>query len=409
MRAQRGGGGFDGVGRMGIIDIDRRADAGDDGAFEAAAHGLNTRQIAERCHDIAAGGDDQTRRHQRIGRLIGTDQRQCDLVHLARSFDHQRLAKRCRLPRYKPQRVTGRADREQPHAARRGGSDHPGRPFAVIGPHHRRACCIDDVGEQPQLGSEIGLHRAVIIQMVARQVGERCCGYGQAFGAILVKPVAGGFKAGMGDAFALQPGHVGEERHHIGRRQPRRHLFTGRGDAQRADAGGDMTGLAPELTGQFGGRCFAVGAGNRHGNGWEWRKKLRRGVREHGARFVGMNGKGARHRYAGAGDNGDGAGGDGGGNEVFTIDARAAERAEHRAGRNLAMIKRKAGDDRRAPASKKAPQTHRYSLGTSWMLASRPLTSISLSASGWTPRIGPMRSMIRVMAGATTMPAVLKP
>jgi hypothetical protein len=67
---------LDRVGRVRIIDIDRRAGAGDHRPLEPAAHRLDPAEIGERRRDLAAGGDDEAGGGQRIGRLIGADQRQ---------------------------------------------------------------------------------------------------------------------------------------------------------------------------------------------------------------------------------------------------------------------------------------------------------------------------------------------
>ena len=111
-------------------------------------------------------------------------------MRLAVGFDDQRLAERRRLTRHQPQRFTSSADRQQADTARRSGCDYPRRPFPVISPHHNRAISIDDFGEQPQLGGEIGLHCAVIIEMIARQIGEAGSSDRQTFGTILVEPMA---------------------------------------------------------------------------------------------------------------------------------------------------------------------------------------------------------------------------
>jgi hypothetical protein len=49
---------FDRIGGVGVIDVDRRACAGDDRALEAAAHRMDARKVGQGRRDFAAGGDD---------------------------------------------------------------------------------------------------------------------------------------------------------------------------------------------------------------------------------------------------------------------------------------------------------------------------------------------------------------
>ena len=72
----------------------------------------------------------------------------------------------------------------------------------VISPDNGGAIFVDDFVEQPHLGFEIAVHRAVIIEMVPAQIGERCDGYRDTFTAILRKAMAGGLKYGVGHTFA---------------------------------------------------------------------------------------------------------------------------------------------------------------------------------------------------------------
>jgi UDP-N-acetylglucosamine--N-acetylmuramyl-(pentapeptide) pyrophosphoryl-undecaprenol N-acetylglucosamine transferase len=85
--------------------------------------------------------------------------------------------------------------------------------------------------------------------------------------------------------------------------------------------------------------------------------------------------------------------------------------AEDGAGRDLAVIKRKTGDEivtGLACVGKERAEPHRYSLAST-AAGSRPVRSRSRLGSGTTPSGGAMRRMMLLMAGATTMPAVRKP
>ena len=89
----------------------------------------------------------------------------------------------------------------------------------------------------------------------------------------------------MRKPLALQPRHVGEEGHHIGRRQPGDDAVVRGGDAERADAGRRIARKLPQLARQLGGRGFAVGAGDRNGAGGKRPEERRRGARERPARL----------------------------------------------------------------------------------------------------------------------------
>ena len=93
------------------------------------------------------------------------------------------------------------ADGEHLEAAPLGRLDHlPG--IAIVDVDHRRAARQHQIGEQAQLGGEIGLHGRMIIEMVARQIGEGAGGDAHAVEPVLVEPVRGGFQRQMRDAFA---------------------------------------------------------------------------------------------------------------------------------------------------------------------------------------------------------------
>ena len=106
-------------------------------------------------------------------------------------------------------------------------------------------------------------------------------------------------------------------------------------------------------------------------------------------------------------DDRDRAGLDRGGNEILAIDARALERTEHSSRRDLAMVDREAGDDRRvipARAGHQLPQLHSgsaaFSPGACHSNPDSSDTSMSRRSSGITPSIAPVRLMTRLTTGA---------
>jgi len=330
------------IGCMGIIDIDRGPHPADCGAFEAPAHRLNPCQKRENVGHFAARRVHQTRRGERICGLISADQGQFDGVDLALGLDLERLAELGRGAFDQPEGLAllPKRDQAQPALVRDLGDAGRG---GIVHPYHGGTVGRDNFAEQAQFGLEIGLHRAVIIEMVAAQIGESARLDRQAFGAELGEAVAGGLERGMGHAFATQASHVGEEGRDVGRGEPGRNAVVGGGDAQRADRGGMMAGHAPELAGQLDGRGLAVGAGDRDHRLRKRREEFGGGLGEGAAGFGVGDMDGALDHRLGTGEDRDRAGSDRVGDIILAIDLGAAEGAEDGAGRNLAAVDRKAG------------------------------------------------------------------
>ena len=74
----------------------------------------------------------------------------------------------------------------------------------VVEIDHGGAVARQQLGEQPRLGREIGRHVVVIIEMIARQVGEGGGFELQPVEPELVEPVARGFERDMIDAALRQ-------------------------------------------------------------------------------------------------------------------------------------------------------------------------------------------------------------
>ena len=325
------------VGRMGIVDIDGRARLADDRAFQAAAHRLDPAQQFQHLGGIAAGRDDQTGRRQRIGRLIGADQRQIDLVELAIGFDFQRLAQLGRGAVGKTQCLPLHPDAQHTKPPLRSPLDRLVRPF-IVGPDHGRAAIAHDFVEQAHLGVEIAVHVAMIIEMIARQVGEGAGRNRQPLGAILVEAMARRLERGMGDALALEARHVGEEGDDVRRGEAGRHLIDRGGDAQRPDRGRLVAQHAPQLARQFDRAGLAIGAGDGDGHIREWREIARGQLREQAAGI----GVGDMHRALDLrlrpGDDRDRTRLHRIGNKILTIDAQALKGTEDGARRDLAIV-----------------------------------------------------------------------
>ncbi|KFL48788.1 hypothetical protein IL54_4410 [Sphingobium sp. ba1] len=418
MRPQGLDRGFQAIGCMGIIDIDRRARLADDRPFQPPAHGLHPAQQFQHLGHVAPGRDDQARCGQRIGGLIRADQRQIDGVALALDLDLQQLPQLRRRARDKAQRLPLLADRQQLQPARRDPRDHLVRP-GIIGPHHRRAIGRDHFIEQPHLGVEIAVHIAMIVEMVARQIGEGARDDRQSFSPILVQPMARRLERGMADALSAQTRHVGEESDDVRRGKARGNLVDRRRHAQRADGGGMMPHHPPQLPRQFHSGCLAVGAGHRNGHIGERRKITRGQLREQATRIGVRNmDRALDHRFR-PGDDGNRACLHRISNIILAIDAQPLERAEHRAARNLAIVDRKASDVLIKVSVRPDMGVQTVDQGTQPCHSLSPLAfhssgirseiSTSRRSSGITPSIGPTRSTTRLTTGDAVQAAVRRP
>ena len=116
------------------------------------------------------------------------------------------------------------------------GLDHlPG--IAIVDIDHRGAAGRDQIAEQPQLGVEIGLDARMIIEMIARQIGEGAGGDAHAVEPMLVEPVRGGFQRQMRDALAGQRIERAMQFDRIGRGERAVDFALRRHHADGADAG----------------------------------------------------------------------------------------------------------------------------------------------------------------------------
>ena len=419
MGSDRGARGGQRVGGVGIVDIDHRAGPRHHRALEPAAHRPDAGQIGEGRGGIAAGGDDQRGGDEGVRRLVRADQWQRHGMTGATPVERDVLPQRRTPPGEDAQRAVGNAgafailgdDGDRRDTARGGSRNHRCGALATVRPYHRRPVGIDNLGEQAQLGGEIAVHVAVIVEVIARQVGECRGSDRQPLGAKLGQSVARRFERDMAQPFAGETANIAQEGDDVGRRQSGRYGVVGGGHAERADRRRAVPGEAPQLTGQLDRRGLAVGPGDGDGYGRKGGEEPRRHPRKQPPRLgVGEVGDAVdpgRRR----GDHGRGSRSDRGGNEILAVDPRSRKGAEHRARRNLAVIdgeaghraRRVGGGQRRARCEVVEPHSFSGALATS---PSMPETSISCSRSGAIPRIGAIRATILATLGAVTMPAV---
>ena len=180
---------------------------------EAAAHpahdlepALHALQLGERGQDAGgglAGGDGEAGREQRVRRLVVAGQGQADVVALAAVRDAQALREAVAGERLELQRLSAAADGQDgaPAVARR--RDHL-RGMLGIGIDDGGPVGRQQLGEQAQLGGEIGLHAGVIVEMVAAQIGEGRGLQPDAVEPVLVEAVRGGLEGQVRDALGRQ-------------------------------------------------------------------------------------------------------------------------------------------------------------------------------------------------------------
>ncbi len=89
----------------------------------------------------------------------------------------------------------------------------------VIGVDHGGAARLHEIGEQPQLGGEIGLERRVIVEMIAAEIGEAAGRDAHAVEPVLVEAVRGRLDREMRHAVAGEFVERAMQRDRIGRGQ----------------------------------------------------------------------------------------------------------------------------------------------------------------------------------------------
>ena len=119
--------------------------------------------------------------------------------------------------------------------------------------------------EQPCFDCAVFFHAAVVVQMVARQVGEHGGAEGRAVNAVLVKPVAGHFHGNTGRAVLLESAQQGLQGNGVGCGVRGGLQAAPIAVADRADNGAGLRFLFQNinrLRQPLGNRRFAVGAGH---------------------------------------------------------------------------------------------------------------------------------------------------
>ena len=279
-----------------------------------------------------------------------------------------RSAKSFRARLFQAQALALGADREKLQAAGAAGFDHALRIFAVGG-DDRRLAGFQQIPEQPQLGVEIVVETGVIIEMVAREIGEAGRRQAHAVEPSLVEAMRGGLHRQMGHAFARQSvkGLVQADR--VRRRQRAVNGAARLDHADRAERGRRKTAEGENLPREIGDRGLARRSGDCDDAfrlaGKQRRRRQRQAfprIRDLDERRAGQSrrrGLFADHRH---GPRGQGLGG-----ELHAVGLAAGEREKQRAGRDRAAVGRHAGRVEAAPFLRRFGQqgveTHQWSPG----------------------------------------------
>ena len=159
----------------------------------------------------------------------------------------------------------------------------------------------------------------MIVEMIAREIGEGAGGEPHAVEPVLIETVRGGFHRQMGDAVAGQPIERSVQADRIGRGQRSIEAARRRDEAGRAEGGGGVAERRPDLAHEGRDRGLAAGAGHRDDGrrlaGIEPRRRLRERGADAGDADEGharARARSARERRAcnhGHGPGGDGVGG----------------------------------------------------------------------------------------------------
>jgi hypothetical protein len=140
-------------------------------------------------------------------------------------------------------------------------SDHLGRMLG-IGVDDGGSVRRQQLGEEAQLGGEIGLHAGVIVEMVAAQIGEGRSLQPDAVEPVLIEPVRGSLEGEVRDALGCQLPQGPMQGDGIGRGETAVDAAVGLDETDGAERGGLAAEVGEDLAREVGDRGLAAGAGN---------------------------------------------------------------------------------------------------------------------------------------------------
>ena len=253
--------GLERVGRMGVIHENARALVGGRRQLQPAGNAAQGGERLQRRVQLSAGRDHQAQGGQGVDRLEHADQRQVHRIGLIEEIEEEPLPIRQGFPAGETKVALGDAERETlvtaflASLAQRLVLDR-------IGVQHGGTAVGQKFGEEAHLGGEIALHVAVIVEVVARQVGEGRRLDPDPVQAELVEAMTGGLHDQVIEAVLGKPGETAVQIGRVGRGQRSRRLRMGRRHPQGAEAGRLAAQALPDLAREVGDRGLAVGPGH---------------------------------------------------------------------------------------------------------------------------------------------------
>jgi hypothetical protein len=188
------------------------------GQLHAPAHAGELGQHGEDRVRFFARRDHEARRRHHVHRLKRPDQRQAHADRLAPGLDQHVLAAFIQPPpgdlQLRRTGILGHAD--DLGAARLHDFGHP-LAVGIVEIDHRHAVLGQKLGEEPQLGVEIGLHRAVVVEVILREIGEGRRAGADRLHPPLVQPVGGRLHRHAVDPVGADIGQERLQRQGVGR------------------------------------------------------------------------------------------------------------------------------------------------------------------------------------------------
>ncbi len=304
---------------------------------------------------VDAGTDGKARGGERVGGLEGPGQRQHEVTLAAEDGEAEALAEALRDKIEQADLGSRPADADEPLAARLGDLGDVGAAGAVH-VDDRGAVGGQEIGEQLELGGEIGLHRRVVVHVVAAEIGEAGGADADAVQAVLVEAVARCFQRRVGDPLPGQPVELGVEGHRIGRGQAAVFGALAADHADGAEARRLLAGGGEDLADEDRDRGLAAGAGDGDEMLRLARVEARRHQGERPARLGSAEERNLRRQVEDGivrGQHGNRPAADRLAGKAGAIGGRARQRREQVARHNLAAVGRKVADLDRPNASGK--------------------------------------------------------
>ncbi len=266
MRAERVQGLGQRVGRVGVVDESRGPARVVRHELHPAGRAAQQGQRLERLAQAGTASDREPESGQDVVCLEGADEAAAEAMRLAVDLQLQLLPGELGLAPDQPEAPRLGAEVDDLGPARHG--DGAQRlELRDVGVDDGSAALGEALVEEPALGLEVGLEAAVIVEMVAADIGERGGLDGEPGEPLLVQPVARGLDHQMVDAALGELCREAVQGYGIGRGERALGPAAGALEAERAEAGGADAEPIPDLPREAGDRGLAVGAGDRRGEG----------------------------------------------------------------------------------------------------------------------------------------------